>query len=49
MLYFNRIDSFEQTDFIKTIESKECNICEYWHFLGKGFNLMTGMNVMIYK
>ena len=37
MLYFKIIDIFERIDVNKASESKECNICHYWHFLNKGF------------
>ena len=37
MLYFDRIEVSEGIDINKTIVSKECNICHYWYFLGKGF------------
>ena len=37
MLYYDRIEVSEESDVIKTSESKECNICHYWHFLDKGF------------
>ena len=40
MLYFDRIDVFEETDDNKTSESKERNICYYWYFLNKGFNIL---------
>ena len=32
MLYYNRIDVFEETDINKTNESKECDNCHYWYF-----------------
>ena len=35
MLYYNRIDISEGIDINKTSESKECNICHWWHFLYK--------------
>ena len=31
------IDTSEGIDVNKTYVSKECHICHYWHFLGKGF------------
>ena len=37
MLYFNKIDIAEGIDVNKTSKSKECDICNYWHFLDKGF------------
>ena len=57
MLHYDRIDVSEEIDVSKTSESKECNICYYWHFLKKGFKfqpnvcnkchdlLMTSMNL----
>ena len=32
MLYCDRIDIFEGTDFNKTSVSKECDVCHYWYF-----------------
>ena len=37
ILYYDTIDIFERIDVNKTNESKECNICNYWYFLDKGF------------
>ena len=37
MLYYVRIDASEGMDVNKTIELKECIICHYWYFVGKGF------------
>ena len=37
MLYFNKIDIAEGIDVNKTSKSKECDICNYWYFLDKGF------------
>ena len=34
-LNYDRIDISEGIDINKTRESKECNICHYWHFLNK--------------
>ena len=36
MLFFDRIIGSQGIDFNKTIKSKECDICRYWYFLGKG-------------
>ena len=33
MLYFNRINISEGTDFSKISASKECDNCHYWYFL----------------
>ena len=41
MLYFNRIDVSEGTDFNKTSASKECDICYYWYFLNYSFKFQT--------
>ena len=37
MFEHDRIDISERIDIIKTNTSKECDICHYWYFLGKGF------------
>ena len=37
MLYYNRIDFSKGIAVNKTSESKECDICYYWHFLNKDF------------
>ena len=37
MLEYNRIDISEGIDINKTNASKECDICNYWYFLYKGF------------
>ena len=37
MLYYKRIDVSEGIDINNTSASKECTICHYWYFLGKGF------------
>ena len=37
MLYFDKIDVSEGIDVNKTSASKECDICQYWYFLSKGF------------
>ena len=37
MLYYDRIEVSKGNRVNKTSESKECNICHYWHFLNKGF------------
>ena len=39
MLYYDRVDVSEGIDVNKTSESKECNVCHYWYFLNKGFQL----------
>ena len=30
MLYYDRIDFFEDTDVNKRVESKQCIVCHYW-------------------
>ena len=57
MLYYGRIDFFEEIDINKTNALRKCNICLYWYFLNKGFKfqkyvcnrchdlLMTSMNL----
>ena len=37
MLSYDRIDVSEGIDVNKTIKSKQCNICHYWHLLNKDF------------
>ena len=37
MVYYDRIEVFEDVNVNKTSESEECNICHYWYFLIKGF------------
>ena len=32
MISYERLDKSECTDFNKSEESKECMICQYWHF-----------------
>ena len=36
MLYYHRINSSAEIDINKPSVSKECDICDYWHFLNKG-------------
>ena len=43
MLYYDRIDVSEGIDVNKTNKSKECNICNYWHFLNKGFKFQPNV------
>ena len=37
MLYFHRIEFFEEIAVHKTTESKDCDICQYWYFLNYSF------------
>ena len=37
MQYYNKTAASEGIDTNKRSESKECTICHYWCFLGKGF------------
>ena len=37
MLEYDRIDILQGIDVNKTNASKECDICCYWYFSGKGF------------
>ena len=37
VLYYDRIDFSEGTDFDKTSESNKCDIYLYWYFLDKDF------------
>ena len=43
MLYFDRIDVSEGTDFNKTSLSKECDICHYWYFLSYSFRFQPNV------
>ena len=45
MLYYNRIDISEGIDANKTIAPKEFIICQYWHFLDKGFMLVMSIDI----
>ena len=38
MIYYERADVSEGIDVNKTNEPKDCDVCHYWYFLGKGFN-----------
>ena len=40
MLHYDRGNFSEGIDVSKTSESKESDICYYWCFLDKGFNLI---------
>ena len=37
MLYYDRINVSEGIDVNITSESKECDICHYWHFSRNSF------------
>ena len=37
MLEYDRADISERIDINKINASKECDICDYWYFLDKGF------------
>ena len=39
MLEYDKVYIFEGTDVNKSNASKECDICHYWHFLNKNFNI----------
>ena len=41
MVYYDRMDVSEGIEVNKTSKSKECSICHYWHFLGKGFKFQA--------
>ena len=43
MIHYDRIGVFERTDINKTSESKECDICYYWHLLNKGYKFQTNV------
>ena len=37
MLIYNRINVSDRVDVNKTRKSRECDICQYWYSLDKGF------------
>ena len=39
LLCFDRSEVSEKIDVNKTRESKECDTCQYWYSLNKGFKL----------
>ena len=41
MLYYDRINVFEEIYVNKTSELKECDICHYWYFLNKVFKFQS--------
>ena len=41
VLYYDRIDFSEGTDFDKTSESNKCDIYLYWYFLDKDFKFQS--------
>ena len=43
ILYYDRIDVFEEIDVNKARASKECDICHYWYFLNKGFKFQPNV------
>ena len=43
MLYYDRIDVSKGIDYNKTGASKECDICQYWYFLGKRINFQPNV------
>ena len=43
MLYYDTIDVPEGIDVNKTTESKECDVCQYWYFLQKGFKFQQSV------
>ena len=44
MIYYDRIGASERIDINKTSESKECDICYYWHLLNKGYKFPTNVH-----
>ena len=40
MLHYDRTDVSLGIDTNKTSRSKECDICQYWYFLNKGFKFV---------
>ena len=43
MLRFGRMDVSEEIGFNKTSETKECDICHYWHFLNYSFKFQPSV------
>ena len=43
MLHFDRIDVSEGIDVNKTSKSRECDVCQYCHFLNKGFKIQSNV------
>ena len=43
MLYYDRIDDFEEIDVNKTSASREWDICRYWYFLNYSFKFQTNV------
>ena len=44
MLYYDKTDISKGIYLNKTSESKECNICHYWWFLGKGLKIQQDIS-----
>ena len=43
MIYYDRIYISEETDVNMTSKSEECDICQYWYFLSKGFKFQPNV------
>ena len=43
MLYYDRIDDFEEIDVNKTSASREWDICRYWYFLNYSFKFQPNV------
>ena len=43
MLYYDRIDDFEEIDVNKTSASREWDICWYWYFLNYSFKFQPNV------
>ena len=43
MLEYYKIDVSEGIDVTKTSDAKECDICDYWYFLDKGFKFQPNV------
>ena len=43
MVYYDRIDALEDVNVNKTSESKECDTCQHWYFLIKGFKFQPNV------
>ena len=43
MLYYDRLEVFEEFDVNKKRKSNECHICHYWYFIDKGFKFQPNV------
>ena len=43
MLYYDRIDDFEEIDVNRSSASKECDVYHYWYFLNYSFKFQPNV------